>query len=102
MARTMIIRRIAPLSCAKIAGVVYCALGLFVGALVSIFSLLGSAFQTTQTNSAFPHVGLFLGFGAIIVFPIVYAVIGFLSAFVFAWIYNLVASKIGGIEIDIS
>jgi hypothetical protein len=98
----MIIRRIAPLSCAKIAGVVYCALGLFFGAIVSVFSLLGSAFSSAQTRSVFPAAGLFLGIGAIVVFPIFYAVIGFLSAFVFAWIYNVVASRIGGIEIDIS
>jgi hypothetical protein len=102
MARIMIIRRIAPLSLAKVAGVVYGALGLIFGALFSLISLIASAFPTAQAKPAFPLFGLFFGLGAIIFFPIFYAITGFLLALVFASIYNLVASRIGGIEIDIS
>ena len=102
MAVTMIIRRIAPLSCAKIAGIVYAALGLVFGALVSIFSVLGSAFSAHQARPVPPVFGLLFGVGSIIILPIFYGVLGFVSAYAVAWLYNLLASRIGGIELDIS
>jgi hypothetical protein len=102
MAVTMIIRRIAPLSCAKIAGIVYAALGLLFGVIVALFSSLGATFAAAQTRVASPLLGLFMGVGAIIVLPIFYGIIGFLSALITAWVYNLVASRVGGIEIDVA
>ena len=102
MARTMIIRRIAPLSVAKIAGTVYGILGLIFGAMIALFSSVSSTFLAAQTRAMSPLLGLVMGIGAIVILPVFYGVLGFLSALVFAWIYNLIASKIGGIEIDIA
>lgn len=34
----------------------------------------------------------------LLLLPVLYAVLGFVFTFVAAWIYNLVASKIGGLE----
>ena len=39
-----------------------------------------------------------MGFGMLLIFPIMYAVMGFLFTLLGAWIYNLVASQVGGIE----
>jgi hypothetical protein len=55
--------RIAPLSCAKIAG-----------------TLIGTS--------------------AIVVFPILYGLIGFLGILIGAWLYNLLAAAVGGIQMD--
>ena len=105
----MTIKRIGPLSCAKIAGVTYAALGLLIGALVSLAAGLGLALSGGQQNldakalSPLPPMfGALMGVGAIIVFPILYGIIGFIFALIGAWIYNLLASWIGGIQVDIS
>jgi hypothetical protein len=105
----MTIKRIGPLSCAKIAGVTYAALGLLIGALISLVAGLGLALSGAQQNldaKAMPPMpamfGAFMGVGAIIVFPILYGIIGFIFALIGAWIYNLLASWIGGIQVDIS
>jgi hypothetical protein len=102
----MTIKRIGPLSCAKIAGVTYAALGLLVGGLFSLVAGMGLALAGAQQNldakTMPPMFGAFMGVGAIIVFPILYGIIGFIFALIGAWIYNLLASWIGGIEVDIS
>ena len=102
----MTIKRIGPLSCAKIAGVTYAALGLLIGALISLVAGLGLALsgaqQSLDAKALPPMFGAFMGVGAIIVFPILYGIIGFIFALIGAWIYNLLASWIGGIQVDIS
>jgi len=40
------------------------------------------------------------GIAAIVVFPILYGVMGFVFAALAATVYNLVAAKIGGIEVE--
>ena len=39
-----------------------------------------------------------MGIGMLVIIPIMYAVFGFLFTLLGAWIYNMVASQIGGIE----
>jgi hypothetical protein len=98
----MIIKRVGPLSCAKIAAIVYAALGLLGGVLLAIFSVLGAAISSTQkTVPISPWIGVLTGAGAVVFLPIFYGAIGFLSALLGAWLYNLVASKVGGIEVDV-
>lgn len=98
----MIIRKVGPLSCAKVGGIIYAALGLLIGAAFFVLALLGSAFSNAQRTSPMsPLLGFFMGLGALITCPILYGVVGFLSALIEAWLYNLIASKVGGIEIDV-
>ena len=42
-----------------------------------------------------------MGVGFVILFPLFYALMGFLSGVVGAFIYNLVAKWIGGIEVEV-
>jgi hypothetical protein len=99
----MTITRVGPQSCAKIAGIIYGALGLVFGALISAFALLGAAFSSTQSTSAVsPLIGVVMGVGAIVICPVLYGAMGFLLALIGAWLYNLVASRIGGVEIDVA
>jgi hypothetical protein len=101
----MTIKKVGPVSCAKIAGVIYSALGFLVGALVSIFAVLrvalGSQRGVTE-NAMSPIASAVMGVGAIVILPILYGAIGFLFALIGAWLYNLIASRMGGIEIDLA
>src|SRR3569833_3009087 len=99
----MIIRRVGPLSCAKIAGIIYAVLGLVLGAAVSMFAMIGAALSSTQRpeTALTPILGVVFGVGAIVMLPLFYGVIGSLSWPIGAWRYNLIAAKLGGIEIDV-
>jgi hypothetical protein len=46
-------------------------------------------------------MGAMIGVGAIVFFPILYACIGFIGALIAAWLYNLVAGMVGGIELEV-
>lgn len=91
----MILRRIEPLSAAKLMGTLYTLLGLFIGAIMSLIAILGVAAQGGQGAE-----GVLLGVGAVIVLPIMYGIGGFIGGGIMAALYNLVASLVGGIKID--
>ncbi len=93
----MVVRRVGPLSVAKISGVLYAIFGFIAGAFISLFSVVGSAF--TPDNAGFP--GLLFGIGAIILLPIVYGLLGFVFSLLGAALYNLIAGWVGGIELDL-
>jgi hypothetical protein len=102
----MTINRVGPLSCARIAGVIYGAIGLLIGAFISLFAVLGMAISSTQPgigrNPMSPLIGAVMGIGAIVFCPVFYGALGFVLALIGSWLYNLIATKVGGIEVDIS
>lgn len=54
-------------------------------------------------NGRGPAVAMIgIGVGAIIVFPLLYGFLGFLAGIIGATLFNLVASMVGGIEIELS
>lgn len=93
----MVINRIAPFSLAKISGTLYAALGLIFGALFSLVAMAGMA--AGSGNSMF---GALFGVGAIILFPIFYGCIGFVASLIGAWLYNVLAGMVGGVELDVT
>ena len=94
----MVIRRIGPLSCAKIAGMLYAVIGLIVGAIFSLIAMAGGF--ASNTDGGF-NVGAMMGAGAIIVFPIMYGCFGFIGALITSAIYNVLSTMVGGVEVDI-
>jgi len=77
---------------AKFIGVLYAALS----AVIAVpFALIGGALAIASGKPE--GAAIFL----IVFAPIAYGVIGFLSAGLAAWVYNFVAARIGGIELDI-
>jgi hypothetical protein len=96
----MVIRRVKPLSCAKVAGVIYALMGLIGGLLMSVaFMGLGTAMGEDSQLGAV--MGGMMGIGSIIVLPIVYGVLGFILTAIAAFLYNIVAGVVGGIEIEV-
>lgn len=70
-------------------GKIFAALGLFWGILIGLGVV-------TLGNT----MGFGMGNAAIIIFPIVYAILGFVCGVVNGIVYNFVADKIGGIKIQ--
>jgi hypothetical protein len=94
----MVIKRIGPLSCAKITGTLYAILGLVFGGIFSLAALAGSFASNNSTGAG---IGALLGVGAIVIFPFLYGGIGFVSTLIAAWLYNTVAGFVGGVEMDL-
>ena len=95
----MTIKRIDPVSCAKISGALYAIIGLIVGVFVALFSLVGAG----GGRAGMPMGGGFgtmLGVAAVLVLPIVYGAIGFVGTLIAAAIYNELAKAVGGIVIE--
>ena len=94
----MVIKRFDPLSVGKVAGILYAAMGLIVGVIVS----LAATMSGLAGRGAFGVLtGGLVGIGAIIVLPIFYGILGLVVAVIAAWLYNLAAGFVGGIEIDV-
>ena len=70
----MIVKRVGPLSCAKIAGVLYAIMGLIFGAFISLFGIVG-AFAVPEAEAGM--LGALFGIGAIVFVPIFYGCVGF-------------------------
>jgi hypothetical protein len=94
----MVIKRLGPVSCAKIAGTLYAVIGLILGAIVSMVALAGGIAGNASNGAG---LGAMVGAGAIIIFPICYGLIGFLGTLIVAALYNVLANMVGGIQMDV-
>ena len=99
-----VVRRVGPGSAFKIGLVLYGVLGLFLGIIFAFISMVGGALSSMASAEDSPF-GVFkfaFGIGAIVFFPLFYGIIGGVFAALGAAIYNLVAGRVGGLEVDIS
>jgi hypothetical protein len=96
----MIINRVGPVSCAKITGTLYAILGLIVGAFISLFALAGGMNMAADRPGG-AMFGALMGIGAIVMLPILYGLCGFVATLIGAWLYNVAAGIVGGVEIDV-
>lgn len=107
----MEIRRINILSAAKIAGLLYAAIGLLVGLLfacISVVQLAALAPFLSDLEAEAEGLGLSLGGGTIIfaliglcMVPIFYGVMGAIIGAIGALLYNLIAGWFGGLIIEV-
>ena len=96
----MRLRRVGVASVAKLFGVLYGAMGLIFGGIMSIAALFGAAIGAAAEQDAGAIIGMLFGIGAIILFPVMYGLMGFLIGALTAWLYNLAAGAMGGIEME--
>ena len=90
----MIVRRVGPMSCARIVGSIYAVIGLIIGAIFTL-AALGGMFAAPQRG---PFV---FGMAAVIVLPVLYGVLAFVMTLVVTSLYNVLADRLGGIDIDV-
>jgi hypothetical protein len=98
----MVIKRVSPLSFAKIQGAMGALVGLLIGLMIV---LVGGWFASIASRGEAGPAGLMFGAGAVgalIVLPIFYGVCGFIFGLIGAAFYNWVASMVGGVEIETS
>ncbi len=96
----MVLMRVGPLSAAKLSGGLYLMLGLVIGIIVALVSVVGSAI-VPRSELAVPFAGALFGVGAVVIFPLLYGAIGFLGGLLMAALYNLAARFAGGVELDL-
>ncbi len=94
----MVITRVGPLSCAKVAGTLYVVLGLIFGGIFSIVALAGGLVAGDADIGLLS--GMF-GVGAVVLLPILYGCFGFVMTLILAALYNVVAGLVGGVELDV-
>ena len=92
-----VLKRIGPASAFKVGFLAYALLGLVGGLFCSMISLTGVAFAA---HSHMPWMGR-IGVFAVVVCPIVYGIFGGILSLVSAVVYNLAASWVGGLEVNI-
>lgn len=93
-----VVKRVGVMSAGKILAVIYAFIGLLAGGMFSLISVMGAVASRSGGGGIAPLV---FSAGAVIVMPILYGVIGFISGLLFAAIYNAAASAIGGIELEL-
>ena len=101
----VVLTRIGPVSLAKFQGIVFALIGFIVGLIMGLASLvLGSLLGSLGTSGSHSAIGIFggLGLAAILVIPLLYGAIGFIAGLISAWIFNMIAKWIGGIELNIN
>jgi hypothetical protein len=97
MTRTL--KRIEPMQFGKISGVLNFLLSLFFVPFCLFFPILATLSPEPVGNS--PRIAIVVMSLAFALFlPLMYAVMGFLIGVTTAWIYNLVARRIGGLEFE--
>jgi hypothetical protein len=97
----MVLKSIGVLSCGKLLGAMYALIGLIVGGIFALMSLVGMALPAPQGGEVSSLPFLFLGAAAVVVMPLVYGVMGFVAGLITAAIYNLLAGLIGGLELEL-
>jgi hypothetical protein len=90
------IKRISPLQLGKMLAILYGIIGLIAIPFFLMFASLSAQLPAEQRGSF-----MAMGAGAALFAPILYAVMGFIIGVIGAFIYNLVAKWVGGIEVEV-
>ncbi|MBK5298329.1 MAG: hypothetical protein JJE40_14320 [Vicinamibacteria bacterium] len=94
----MRITHIGPLSVAKVAFVLYGVIGLIFGACFAVVALFGASLGVAAGEES-SLLGAVFGVGAVILLPLLYGGLGAVMGLFMAWLYNVVAGLVGGIDV---
>jgi hypothetical protein len=96
----MVVRSVGVWSVARIYGALSAAMGLIIGAFLALASLVGTGMAGPDAGP--PWLAGVFGVGALIFAPIFYGVMGIVMGAFGAFLYNLFAGMVGGVEIDVA
>jgi hypothetical protein len=84
------IKRFDPLQVGKVLGILYALMGLIFAPIMLIVGLSGGSAR-----------GAGVGVGMAVMMPVMYGVMGFIGGIIAAWLYNLCAKFVGGIQVEV-
>jgi len=91
-----VVKSVGVLSCAKIMGAIYAALGLL---FLPFFLIAGVASMASgEKESAFAAIGFVT---LAILAPVFYGILGLVAGALGAWLYNVFAGWLGGVQIEL-
>lgn len=96
------LRRIAPLQAGKLLAAFYGLISLLFIPFMLFFMAMGTFAARQQGGGSAPALPLMfgMGIGFLIFIPVMYAAMGFVFGVLSAWIYNLLAGWMGGLELE--
>lgn len=97
----MIIQRVGIMSLARLLAAIYGLFGLIWGIVFTVGALVGFGISEEVAKTA-SWLGPFFGVGAVIVVPVVYAIMGYLSGLVAGWAFNNAAETMGGLHVELT
>lgn len=89
--------KIGMFSLGKITGAIYALIGFVLGAIITHTALLSGSMRANVGGIA----GILFGIWAIVAFPILYGIIGFIGGIITAFIFNVATRFLGGLEIEV-
>ena len=95
----MIVKHVGVWSVARMYALITGGIGLIIGICVALVSLIGVSIA--GPNSSMPWAMPVFGVGAIVLFPILYGVMGLVAGAIGALLYNAAARIGGGVELDV-
>ena len=96
----MVLRSTGAMSLGKVLGVLYALIGLLVGSVVSLVSIVGAAIGSGGGDSPEAFLGVFFGVAAIVALPLFYGAMGFIGGLITAALYNVIVGFTGGLELE--
>jgi hypothetical protein len=94
----VILRKVGVLSLAKIETILMAIFGLILGLF---YGILSSFVNSTEYAASATDSSLILGWWSVLVFPVLYAILGFVAGAIGALLYNMVSRWVGGVELDL-
>ena len=98
---TTYLRRVDPISLAKVMSIGLALFGFIVGAFFALFAVAGAGIGAALSESTEPLFGVLFGVGAVVILPVVYAILGFFTGLLYALVFNAAMRWTGGLQIDL-
>lgn len=94
-----VIKKVDPLSVAKMSAILAIIIGLVP---MIIMFIVGLVFGSIASGfGMFDYYSFQYIFLPLIIGPIIAIIVGFVGGLIYAWLYNLIADKFGGIKMEI-